>query len=128
MQKDSVRGLPLATIYPNSQSMRLGVVMRRTPGVTRWAQWAWKAVCVLPGAGDADWKLLRAEGAEGDVAEYHAATLDLTLYVSDTEAYAHELDTQVPSVYIVQRREAGSGPAGSGLAEAPRPRPPVGGG
>jgi hypothetical protein len=89
--------------------MRLGVVMRRTPGVTRWAQWAWKAVCVLPGAGDADWKLLRAEG---DVAEYHAATLDLTLYVSDTEAYAHELDTQVPSVYIVQRREAGSGPAG----------------
>ena len=69
--------------------------MRRTPGVTRWAAWSWKAVAVLPGASDADWKMLRAEG---DVTEFHAATLDLWLYVSDTEAYAHELGAEEPSV------------------------------
>lgn len=95
-------------MHPNSQSLRLGVVMRKTPGVTRWAEWVWKAVSVLPGAGDSNWKLLRSEG---DIAEYHAATLDLTLYVSDTEAYVHELAANVPSVYVILRPATGNGPA-----------------
>ncbi len=86
--------------YPGSQSLRLGVVMRRLPGVTRWAKWSWKAVAVLPGAADADWKLLRSDG---EACDYHAATRDLWLYVSDTEAYAHELGARVPSVYVVLR-------------------------
>ncbi|MFK7745193.1 MAG: DUF3305 domain-containing protein [Roseobacter sp.] len=80
--------------------MRLGVVMRRTPGVTRWAKWSWKAVDVLPGAGDASWKELRSEGG---ITDFHAATRELWLYVSDTEAYAHELGTVEPSVYVVLR-------------------------
>jgi hypothetical protein len=74
--------------------------MRRSPGVTRWAKWAWKASAVLPGAADADWKTLRSEG---DTTEYHAATKTLWLYVSDTEAYVHELGAQTPSVYIILR-------------------------
>ncbi|MEE4189674.1 MAG: DUF3305 domain-containing protein [Roseobacter sp.] len=82
--------------------------MRRLPGVTRWAKWSWKAVAVLPGAGDASWKLLRSQG---DAAEFHAATLDLSLYQSDTEAYAHELGAREPSVYIVLRAKADAGPA-----------------
>jgi hypothetical protein len=41
---------------------------------------------------------------EGDVTEFHAATLPLTLYVSDTEAYVHELQARVPSVYVVLRQ------------------------
>ena len=57
---------------------------------------------ILPGAGKADWKVLRTEG---DVTEFHAATLPLTLYVSDAEAYAHELMTREPSVYAVLRPE-----------------------
>jgi hypothetical protein len=48
----------------------------------------------------ADWKVLRAEG---DVTEFHAATLPLTLYVSDAEAYEHELQTRTPCVYAVLR-------------------------
>lgn len=86
--------------YPNSQSIPLGIVVRRTPGVTRWAAYAWTASDVLPGAGPADWKVLRTEG---DVTEFHAATKTLTLYVSDAEAYAHELQARVPSVYVVLR-------------------------
>ncbi len=74
--------------------------MRRTPGVTRWAAWVWKATDVLPGAAPADWKLLRSEG---DVSEYHAQTCDVWLYVSDTEAYTHELGTAHPSLYVVLR-------------------------
>ena len=69
-------------------------------GVTRWAKYAWKASAVLPGAGPADWKVLQNDG---DVIEFHAATLPLTLYVSDAEAYAHELQSRTPSVYAVLR-------------------------
>ena len=43
-----------------------------------------------------------------DVTEYHAATLPLTLFVSDAEAYAHELMTRAPSVYVVLRQNEGS--------------------
>ena len=58
-------------------SMPVGIVVRRTPGVTRWAKWAWKVVAVLPGAGPANWRELRREG---DAVEYHAATLTLDLW------------------------------------------------
>jgi len=94
------RGPCLKFEYPNSQTLPLGVVVRRSAGVTRWAKFAWKASAVLPGAGPADWKVLRSEN---DVTEFHAATLPLTLYVSDAEAYAHELQARTPSVYAVLR-------------------------
>ena len=31
-----------------SATLQVGVVLRRTPGVTRWAKWAWKVTDVLP--------------------------------------------------------------------------------
>ena len=30
-------------------TISLGVVIRKQPGVTRWAKWNWRAVAVLPG-------------------------------------------------------------------------------
>ncbi|WP_093036828.1 DUF3305 domain-containing protein [Ruegeria marina] len=81
--------------------MPLGIVVRRTPGVTRWAAYAWRAAAILPGARDADWVELRREG---EAVEFHAATLTLELHGSDTEAYAHGLAARVPSVYVVMRQ------------------------
>lgn len=81
-------------------TLPLGVVLRKSPGVTRWAKWVWRAVAVLPGAGPADWRELRRDG---DVVEYHAATVPLELYRTDTEAYLTELSTKVPSIYVVMR-------------------------
>lgn len=80
--------------------MPLGIVLRKTPGVTRWARWHWRAVAVLPGAGPACWAELRREG---DAVEYHAATLTLRLWATDTEAYLANLSDQVPSIYVVLR-------------------------
>ncbi|WP_147113921.1 DUF3305 domain-containing protein [Tateyamaria sp. syn59] len=80
--------------------MPLGVVLRRLPGVTRWAAYSWKAVAVLPGAGPADWQELRREG---EAVEYHAATLQLDLHGAETEAYLHGLSAEVPSIYVVMR-------------------------
>lgn len=84
------------------ETMPVGVVVRRTPGVTRWAKWAWKVVSVLPGAAQADWKELRREG---ESVEYHAATLTLELFSSDTEAYLVALASRVPSIVVVLREE-----------------------
>jgi uncharacterized protein DUF3305 len=70
------------------------------PGVTRWARHVWKAVAVLPGAHEASWKELRREG---DAVEYHAATLPLELFRTDTEAYLHGLSAQTPAIYVVMR-------------------------
>ena len=86
------------------QTMPLGVVLRRTPGATRWARHAWKASAVLPGAPDADWRELRREG---EAVEYHAATRMLELHGAETEAYVHGLGAKVPSVFVVMRAVSG---------------------
>ncbi len=88
---------------PNAyRTIPLGIVLRRAPGVTRWAKWVWTASAVLPGAGAADWRELRREG---DTVEYHAATLVLELHGADTDAYLHELGAQTPSIYVILREE-----------------------
>ena len=84
-----------------SISMPVGVVIRRTPGVTRWAKWAWKAVALLPGAPPADWRELHRDG---EVVEYHAGTLELELFRTDTEAYLTALASDPPSLYVVMQR------------------------
>ncbi|MET1412451.1 DUF3305 domain-containing protein [Roseibium sp. HPY-6] len=86
-----------------SERMRaipVGVVVRRLPGVTRWQKWSWRPVSLLPGAKDADWTVLREEG---EAVEYHAATLNLELHRTDTEAYLTALSDKVPSIYVVMR-------------------------
>lgn len=82
------------------QTIPVGVVLRRLPGVTRWASWSWKAVAVLPGAAPATWSVLRQEG---DVTEFHAATLPLDLHGAETEAYLHGLAARTPCLYVVLR-------------------------
>ncbi len=85
---------------PQSISMPVGVVVRKTPGVTKWAKWNWQAVAVLPGAGQADWLEMRREG---DAVEYHAGTRSLELHRTDTDAYISGLASDVPMVYVVMR-------------------------
>lgn len=106
MEKTRPREVVVAEATSSQIEMPLGVVIRKSPGVTRWAKWSWKAVAVLPGAGPADWSELRREG---EVVEYHAATLPLTLWPDQTEAYLTNLADRVPSVYLVLR-EQGDGP------------------
>ena len=88
--------------------MPVGVVMRRSPGVTRWAAVAWRAVGLLPGAGPAGGRVVRREG---ETTEVHAATLTLTLWRTDTEAYRVALAARVPSLFVISRRGATPGAA-----------------
>ena len=90
-----------------TQSMPLGVVVRRTPGATRWAKWCWQAVAVLPGAGPAEWRELRREG---EAVEYHAATVPLELFRADAEAYLNGLSARLPAIAVVLRQDGGERP------------------
>lgn len=84
------------------RDLQVGAVVRRSPGVTRWAKHIWKPVAVIPGAPDAFWKeLIR----EGDVVDYHAGTVTMGLFRADVEAYLVSLNMTVPSVWIVMDRD-----------------------
>lgn len=105
----------IGTAAEVSISMPLGIVVRRMPGVTRWAAHVWKAVAVLPGAGDAHWKEMRRDG---DAIEYHAGTLTLELFRTDTEAYLQGITSRTPSIYVVMREAEDDAPLDMLLATA----------
>ena len=105
----------LHAIVQKSVSIPLGIVIHKVPGVTRWVDHVWKAVAVLPGAGPAHWKELRRDG---DVIEFHAATVPLELFRTDTEAYLHGLSTKIPAIYVVMRESEGADPLDVVLATA----------
>lgn len=88
-----------------SISMPLGVVVERRELDNRWQRWAWRPVAVLPGAPPvAEWReLMRGER----VVRWHAATLPLQLYRTDTEAYRANLSGKVPAIYVGLRPEGG---------------------
>lgn len=90
-----------------SRFIPLGIVVRRLPGSTRWNTFFWKVSAVLPAASPAHWVELRRVG---EAVEYHAATLPLTLYRTDTEAYLQGLSAREPSIYIVSREGEGDAP------------------
>src|SRR6056297_714243 len=97
----------LTARQPASESLPLGVILRRSPGVTRWAAWAWRATGVIPGAAPAIWKMLRRDG---DVTEFHIGTLPLTLWSAETEAYVAGLAESPPAVYDILRPKPGDRP------------------
>lgn len=88
-------------------SLPLGIVVTEAPGVTRWAARVWRVEAVLPGAAQGAWSVLRRQGER---VTWHAATLDLTLYRSDTEAYRVALESAEPRVWVVMRDEGGARP------------------
>lgn len=83
---------------PKSLTIPMGVVLRRRPGVTRWAKWAWSAVAVLPHAGPGGFRVLREDG---DVTDYHAATVPMDLHHTDCDGYRTSLMMKPPSVFVV---------------------------
>ena len=87
---------------PQQETMPLGVVLCRAPGVTRWAGWTWRVTDLLPGAGPTDGTPLRTEG---ELSWIHAATRTVELHVSDSEAYVHELQSREPSLYVILRAD-----------------------
>ena len=92
------------------RELKVGAVVRRSPGVTRWVKEIWKPVAVIPGAPDVFWKELVREG---DVVDYHAGTVTMELFRADVEGYLVSLNMEVPSVWIIMDRDVtGQSPSG----------------
>ena len=92
------------------RALQVGAVVRRSPGVTRWAEHVWKPVAVIPGAPDAFWKELVREG---EVVDYHAGTVTMELFRADVEGYLVSLNMSTPSVWIILDRDVtGQSPSG----------------
>lgn len=85
-------------VLAKSISIPMGVVLRRRPGVTRWAKWAWSAIALLPNAGPGGFKLLREEG---EITDYHAATVPLDLHHTECDGYRTALMMTPPSIFVV---------------------------
>jgi hypothetical protein len=85
----------------DTQSMQVGVVLERRRIANPWQEYAWRPVAVIPGAPEvARPRLLMREGP---IELYHAATLPLELFRTDTEGYRYNLSQQEPRVYVVLR-------------------------
>jgi len=92
------------------RELRVGAVVRRTPGVTQWTRDIWTPVAVIPGAPDEFWKELVREG---EVVDYHAGTVDMELFRADVEGYLVSLNMKSPSVWVIlDRDESGDSPSG----------------
>jgi len=94
------------------RAMPLGVVVRRSPSVSRWAKWSWRPVAVLPGAAAADWRVLREEDS---ATEFMAGVRTLELHRADAEAYLLNLLNEEPSIYVVMRPKGPDEPAPEGV-------------
>ncbi len=92
------------------RELKIGAVVRRSPGVTQWARETWKPVAVIPGAPEALWKELVREG---DVVDYHAGTVSMELFRADVEGYLVSLNMATPSVWVIMDRDqTGRSPSG----------------
>jgi len=89
-----------------SRSIQIGVVVQKRQSIHRWGGIIWMPIGILPGAGPAQWKVLRA--ADG-VVDYHAATVPLELFRGETEAYRLALSKDPPLVWVVLRRNVEPG-------------------
>lgn len=87
------------------RELQVGAVVRRAPGVTRWAQDTWKPVAVIPGAPQAFWKEMVRDG---ETVDYHAGTVAMELFRADVEGYLVSLNMTVPSVWVVLDRDPSS--------------------
>ncbi len=83
------------------ESMPVGVVIERRKSQSRWAEFSWRAIGVIPGAPEIDdWVTLRAED---DWVHFHIATLPLELFPKETDGYRYNLTCETPRVFVVLR-------------------------
>ncbi|MGX9962360.1 DUF3305 domain-containing protein [Roseomonas sp. F4] len=86
---------------PDSLFIPLAVLVERRPGVTRWAEFAWRAIEVLEEAPDVPpWTVLREEPGR---TVFFAGSADVALHPTDTDNYRHNLASAQPLVWVLLR-------------------------
>lgn len=88
------------------EKLAVGIVVERRESSHPWQDHVWLPVAVIPGAGPMDpagpWRELdRGDGR----ALFHAGTLEVELYRTDTEAYREAMAGDTPVLFVVLRED-----------------------
>jgi hypothetical protein len=79
----------------------VGVVVERRKAMSRWVDFVWQPVGVLPGRPDtAPWTVL---SSSEDRTTYYAGPAEIELYRTETEFYRDNLASGAPSLWIALR-------------------------
>lgn len=98
----------MTLVIPGTIHLPVAVIVERRRGVTPWQDWVWRAVGVQEDAPALPaWTLLRDDG---DRALFHAGIAELALYPTDTTNYLHNLQAELPRLWVVLRE--GESPTG----------------
>jgi len=92
--------------YIGQETMAVGVVIERRASDHPWVDYSWHAISVIPKAPardpKGDWRTL----VDGDrAAQFHAGTLELSVFRKETEGYKLNLSQHPPRLWVVLRRE-----------------------
>src|SRR4051794_4024072 len=84
-----------------SERIAVGVVVERRKSTSRWIDFVWQPVGVLPGMPDAaPWTVL---STSSDRTTYYAGPAEVALYRTDTAQYRDNLTSGAPSLWVVLR-------------------------
>lgn len=96
------------TDLAKTETIRVGVVLERRRIGHPWQEFAWRPVSVFVGAPPVEAPRLLLEG--DGWAQFHAATLAIDLFRSDTAGYQVNLSQTPPKVWVVLRPVEGGEP------------------
>ncbi len=86
---------------PDTETRQVAVLVERRRGVTPWQDWVFQPREVLEQApGLPPWSLMRQEG---ETSLLFAGLAELALHPTDTDNYLHNLESQVPKLWVVLR-------------------------
>jgi hypothetical protein len=86
----------------------VGIVVERRKAASRWIDFTWRPVIILPGEPDTPpWTLL-SSGA--DTTTYYAGTTEVALYRTETGNYRDNFASGAPSLWVAIRPTGGDPP------------------
>jgi hypothetical protein len=86
----------------------VGVVVERRKAESRWIDFLWRPVAVLPGEAEAaPWTVL---ADDGEVVRFFAGSAEIALYRTETEYYRDNLRSGTPLLWVVLRPTGGEPP------------------
>ena len=88
------------SVAPHAR-IAVGVVVERRKAASRWIDFTWQPVTILPGQPDAaPWTML---STAADTASFYAGTAEVALYRSETGSYRDNLASGAPSLWVALR-------------------------
>ena len=83
------------------QTIKVGVVVERSKGVTQWSEYAWRPVSVLAGAPETpSWTKLTDDGER---TTFFAGVAEIELYRTETTYYRDNLESGAPALWVALR-------------------------